>query len=315
MIFNFWYGHHSKFSLGPLAHIVLPIYHGLAEAGHRVIGFGTGIHPAPVVNVLVEFFPVDAFIDFLLGFRAKFGDSLILGVLCAEDVDDSMKMMYDKAPRRPNLLRLLPALDFVWTLVPQVTFYESLIGPGKAALIKYGFTERSLEREMIHNPGLRDVDVILYGDRYDGNSPRHHAILNGLKQRGLSCIFDYESGYPNYVIEDVMRRAKVSLDIRSRDQVRFVSQPRVTRALHSGIAVLAEPYDTSELSALYRYTEPCDYGALIERCIEIIQSKAYVDQGADALARFRADASMRENMIEAMHLPIFDRWRGPEGTP
>lgn len=307
MIFNFWYGHHSKFSLGPLTDIVMPIYHGLAEAGHRVIGFSTSLMPSPVVNVLVEFFAVEAFMDFLLKFRAQFGDNLVLGVLCTEDINDLKKMAHELAPRRQNLLRLLPALDFVWTLVPQVAFYESLMGPGKAALVKYGFTERSLESAMIRDPVLRDVDVALYGDRFDGDSPRHMPILNGLQQRGFSCVFDYEAGYPNYVIEDVIRRAKMVLNVRSRDEVRFMSQPRLVRALQSGIAVLAEPYDTSELSALYRYVEPCDHGALMERCIQIIQAKAYVEKGADALARFRAETSMRDNMIAAMRLPIFER--------
>lgn len=310
MIFNFWYGQHNKFTLTALTDLVTPIYHGLAEAGHRVIGFGTSILPAPVVNVLVEFFPIDAFIEFLLGFRAKFGENLILGVLCPDDVDDAFKMADPKVPRRPNLLRLLPIVDFVWTLAPQVEFYESVLGPGKTALVRYGFTERSLEREIIRNPGLRDIDVVLFADLCDTGSPRHTAVLDGLKKHGFSCVSDYQSGYPHYVTSDIMRRAKVSLDIRSRSEVRFLHPWRLTRALQSGTAVVAEPFDHSPLGEFYRFTQACEHEEMVERCAQIIRGRTYVDLGAAALARFRAETSMRDNMIEALRLPVFDRLRG-----
>lgn len=310
MIFNFWYGQHNKFTLTALTDVVMPIYHGLAEAGHRVIGFGTSILPAPVVNVLVEFFPIDALIDFLVGFRAQFGNDLILGVLCPDDVDDNFKMADPKVPRRPNLVRILPLLDFVWTLTPQVEFYERHIGPGKAAHVKYGFTERWLEREPIRQPGLRDVDAVLFADLCDNGSPRHTAILNGLKQHGLTCVCDYQSGYPAYVTDDLVRRAKLMLDIRGRTEVRFLSQPRYVRALHAETAILAERYDVSALSQLYDYAQPCAYDALAERCVQIIRSMTYTDLGSAALAKFRAQTSMRDNMIEAMRLPVFDRLAG-----
>lgn len=310
MIFNFWYGQHNKFTLTALTDLVSPIYHGLAESGHRVIGFGTSILPAPVVNVLVEFFPIDAFIDFLLGFRTQFGDNLILGVLCPDDVDDAFKMVDPKVPRRPNLLRLLPIIDFVWTLTPQVEFYEGIIGPGKTAQIRYGFTERTLEPEIIRNPGLRDIDLVLFADLCDTGSPRHTAVLDGLKKHGFSCVSDYQSGYPHYVTSDIMRRAKISLDIRSRPEVRFLHQWRVTRALQSATTVVAEPFDASPLADLYRFTQACAHEEMVARCVQIIRDRTYVDLGVGALERFRKETSMRDNMAEALRLPVFDRLRG-----
>lgn len=308
MIFNFFYGNHNRFTLNPLADVVLPIYHGLAEAGHRVIGFGTQLRPAPIVNVLVEFFPIDEFVDALLAAKGQSGDKLVLGVLCTEDVDDPFKMADPKLMRRrPNLLRLLPAVDFVWSLLPQVPFYNSVAGEGKTALVKYGFTDRWLEREQVRNPAWRDIDAILYGDLYAEYDPRRTRVVEGLRRHGFSCFTGYRAGYPNYITDDVMRRAKVSVDVRSRGDVRFLSPTRIMRGLHSGTISVSERYDETELADLYSYTEACAYDDVVERCVQIIRARTYVDLGAAALERFRKETSMRDNMHAALRLPVFER--------
>lgn len=310
MIFNFWYGQHNKFTLTALTDVVTPIYHGLAEAGHRVIGFGTSILPAPVINILVEYFPVDGVVDYLLEFRKTLGADLVLGLLCPDDIDDAFKLTDRndaRVSRRPNLMRLLPVVDFVWTLVPQVALYDGMIGPGKTAFVRYGFTERSLEPELIRNPALRDVDLVLFGDLCDNGNPRHAALFERLKPYGFASAFGYQADYPKYVTDDLMRRAKISLDVRSRAEVKFLNPSRVARALHSGTAIVAERFDESPLADLYNYADAGNYDTVAERCVEMIRSKSYVAVGLAALQRFRAETSMRDNMAAALRLPVFER--------
>lgn len=61
MIFNFYLGNHDSSGLRGMADLLVPIYNGLEEAGHNVMGYGLGFRPAPAVNLIVEFFPDDAF--------------------------------------------------------------------------------------------------------------------------------------------------------------------------------------------------------------------------------------------------------------
>ncbi len=306
MLFNFFYANQDKFSLNSLQDVALPIYHGLIEGGHQVIGFGTKLQPAPAVNVLVESFPADGFVDALVKQKADNGDSLILGLICLYDVDDPVKWADEERPRRrANWLRVLPAVDFIWTLTPQIEFYDRTAGAGKTALIKYGFTERWLEREIVRSPHLRNVDVFLYGGP---SLPEWRGpVVEALKQRGFTCVYGYPGGYPNYMTEDIMRRAKVSLEIANGPTAHFLSQTRIARSLHSGTLVVADGYDRSELSALYRYAETCTHDELVERCTQVIKSRTYVERGLAALARFRAETSMRDNMAQALRLPVFER--------
>lgn len=307
MIFNFFLGNHHANALNSLGDLLQPIYEGLIEAGHHVIGFATGMRPAPAVNVLVEWFENDPFADELLRTKAQQGDAFIFGVLCTEDLADALVMDPAKYPRRlANLRRILPVADFVWTLLPQQDLLQPLCKPGHVALVEYGFTESCAERDIVRAAVRRDVDAVLYGNE----SPYRLRIVEGLKGHGLTCFVSYREVWPNFMMDDLIRRAKVLIDMRRGPNVRFLSPTRIVKGLHSGTAIVSERFDASAISSLYAYTEACPYDTMVDTCVRIIKSGTYVERGLAAQARFRAETSMRANMTRALVPPVFGRLAG-----
>lgn len=308
MIFNFFLGNHFSGGLRGLPDLLLPIYHGLAEAGHHVVGYGLGLRPAPVVNVLVEFFHSDDFVDTLLAMKAQSGDGLICGVLCTEDMEDLLVMDDPQYPRRlPNLMRVLPAVDFVWTLLPQIPAYDKVCGPGKAALINYGFSPRYLHPRLHTDPATRDLDAIMYGS----DNPYRRPVVEAVRQRGLNCLVSARHIFPSFATEDIVSRAKVVLDVRRGPGVRFPSPTRIARALHCGTAIVAERVgDASALADLLAYTVLCPYDEMAAYTEAIVRTNRFVELGLANLARFRSETSMAENMRRAMDLPVFRRLAG-----
>lgn len=303
MIFNFHLGNHLSLGLRGLPDLLQPIYHGLGEAGHHVMGYGLGLRPAPAINVLVEFFPDDEFVDALLQMKAQSGERLIFGVLCTEDIEDALVMKNPTFPRRlANLLRVLKAADFVWTLLPQVASYEAIAGAGKVALVRYGFSERCVNPRLIADPTLRGIDAIMYGNETQYRRPP----VEALRRRGLLCFTSDRQAFPTFVTADLIRRSKVLLDVRRGPGVRFPSPTRIARGLHNGAVVVAEDLGASPIADLYRYTVACPYEAVADRCVEIIATGRYVELGFAALAKFRAETSMRDNMLAALRLPLFE---------
>jgi hypothetical protein len=306
VLFNFFLANHLSGGLKGMPDLVQPIFHGLVEAGHEVTGFALGLQPAPAVNVLVEFFPDDGFADNLLRLKAQAGDNLRFGILCTEDIEDALVMQQPEFPRRRgNLERLLPAADFVWTLLPQVAAYEALAGAGKVALLEYGFSERFLNRHLIDDPKLRDVDVLMYGN----GTPHRMAVIDDLRRRGLNCLSSDRQVLPEFVTADILRRSKIVLDVRRGPGVRFPSPTRICKAVHSGAYVIAEDLGESPISNLYRYAAACPYAELAQRCAATIRSGQFAELGLSALSRFRAETSMRANLARAMSLPAFERLR------
>ncbi len=307
MIFNFYLGNHDSSGLRGMADLLVPIYNGLEEAGHHVMGYGLGFRPAPAVNLIVEFFPDDAFVDSLLQLKAASGDRLILGLLCTEDVEDALVMQDPANPKRlANLMRVLKAVDFVWTLLPQVPVLEAVCGPGKVALLEYGFSPRCLHPRLRTTPSSRTLDAVMYGNP----SPHRRPIIDGLTARGLSTFVIARDVLPMFVTADVMSRSKLVLDVRRGPGVRFLSPTRIVRALHVGVAVVAEDLGPSPISSLYRYTLACPYGELVERGEQLIRSGLFVDLGLAALEQFRAETSMARNVAASLRLPIFEKLAG-----
>jgi hypothetical protein len=302
VIFNFCLRNHHDTSLNSLGDLLLPIWHGLADNGHRVIRFCTDFQAAPAVNVLLEFFIDDAYVDTLLRLKREHGDRLVFGLVCTEDPDDRIVM--DVFPNRlPNLERLLPAVDFIWTLLPVPAFYERTGCAGRTKLLRYGFSEAYLDPSRITDPAGRDLDTVLYGSDHGYRAK----IANAIRERGVGCIGTSREYYPGFMTDDLIRRAKLVIDLRRGPGVRFISPTRIVKALHSGTTVVSEQFDTSDIANLYRYTAAAPYEQLAERCVEIVRSGTATSMGLSALERFRAETSMAANMAECLALPVFDR--------
>jgi len=306
MLFNFYLGNHDAGGLKAMPDLLMPIYHGLAEAGHRVIGYGSALMPLPAVNVLVEFFPDESFVDQLVKTKARVGDKFVFGVICTEDIEDKLVMEDPMWPgRQRNMLRLLSAADFIWTLLPQVSAYEAIAGRGNAALLEYGFSERFLNPRLVTQSDLRDIDVIMYG----AATPYRAPIVDELERRGFNCFTTARHVWPEFVTTDALSRSKVVLDLRRGLAVRFPSPTRVCKAVHGGATVVAERLAPSALDGLYAYTVPCGYAELVDRCDEIIRSGRYVESGLATLSKFRAETSMCRNMETVLKLPVFERFK------
>lgn len=320
MIFNFFFGNHKANALNAMSDVLAPIYRGLEALGHQVIGFGTGLMAAPTVNVLLESFGEDPFVDTLLSMKASQADGIILGLICALDIegDFTADPLYvpgspdapDPRRRRDNLLRLLPRADFVWTLLQQLPAYEASCGSGKAALVEYGFAGACVDPWPIREPGLRDIDVALYGIE----SAHRNGVTKALQRGGLTVVPVDRSFYPDFLADDLIRRARVFLDMRREAGTRFLFPPSIAKAVHFGVPVVAERFDTSPLASLYQYTAASEHDGLVARVTELARSQGFVEAGLAARTRFRAETSMRDNMHRALALPVFERLAAAEAA-
>ncbi len=310
MIFNFILRNHHDTSLNSMADLLQPIWHGLRENGHQVIGFGTRFYKPPAVNVLVEFFNEDPFVDGLLRLKQEQGEGMILGLICTEDPQDGM-VMNDFPNRRPNLERILSVVDFVWTLLPVREYYERAGVSDRTRVLRYGFSPGCLDRDLITDPLRRDLDAVLYGNEHG----RRATVAAAIRQRGVGCVVTYREFYPGFMTDDLLRRSKLVLDLRRGEQVRFLSPTRIVKALHSGALVLSERFDTSEIAGLYDYTVTCAYEEMAERAVDLVRSGDAVALGLETLSRFKAGPSMASNIAAAMTLPVFDRLKQLERAP
>ena len=304
MIFNFFLGNHRAGGLKGMPDLILPIRQGLMELGHHVITYGLNLRPAPAVNLLVEFFSEDGPVDELIRLKTQARDGFIFGIICTEDIEDRLVMEQPEFPRRrPNLERLLPVADFVWTLLPQAGAYEALAGPGKVELLEYGFSQRLLARRIIREPGLRDIDVLMYGNE----TPYRKPIVEQLRQRGLTCFVTNRQLFPDFIASDFVTRSKVVLDLRRGPGVRYPSPTRICKSLHGGVLVAAEHLGDSGIANLYNYTVACRYDELTDRCEQIVRSGMFVNLGLAALEKFKTETSMATNMKRILRSPTFAR--------
>jgi hypothetical protein len=139
-------------------------------------------------------------------------------------------------------------------------------------------------------------------------------IAEALAAHGLSCDFTISSGrvgflegWPRYLADELLSRAKVVVDMRRGPEVRHLSVTRIAAAVHGGCAVVAEDFDKSEMGSLYRYTIPAGYAEIADACRRLITAGDYVERGQAALEKFRTETSMRANMLHATDLPLFRR--------
>jgi hypothetical protein len=316
MEFHLYLANHHPHSFVLLEDVVYPVIAGLEDGGHRVVSFSTDIVLAPKINLFVEFFPDQGFVDTLLKLKQQLGDKFLFGIVCTEDLGDPIVWKLSVPARRSGLEQLLPHADFVWTLLSTKS-YLGLVPPDRLARIDYGYSERLRRPPYFDDPAQRDIDVLIYGSPYKYRLAAYEEI----KRRGMSCEFTVSStkgadgkprlqGLPRYLADEVIARSKVVLDMRRGTEVRGLSVARVSAIVHSGTAIVAEEFDVSETARFYRYTTPAPYDAIPDACERLVRGD-YVGQGAAARERFAAETSMRDNMAAVLQLPFFKRMAAP----
>jgi hypothetical protein len=281
MLFNFYLANHDAGGVKRLRDAVAPLHHGLVEAGHHVIDFGLALALAPAINLLVENFSNTAVTDGILKLKAEQGDRLRFGIVCPSDIDDR-----DPSPRLANLRRLAPVADFVWSFLPQTAI--------ETTHLELGFSERLLNRQPIATAALRDLDVLVIGRA----TPYRAAAADALRRGGLGCYVTGDAPLPGFALDDLVRRAKVLLDLRCRAGADYASPLRAVMGLHGGTLVASEK-SGRRLGRLDDYVLLAEPQELVERCAAVVRSGMAVDMGLAALAKFRAETSMRQIMIDA----------------
>lgn len=283
--FSFYLSNHPSGSLVTIGDILQPIAGGLVEAGHSVQYENRFFYNRPVVNVVVEFFADDVFVDSLLERKRSLGPDFIFGVLVTEDIDDPSVMDNPSFPnRRENLRRVLEVADFVWSLVPVEGYTRFVPDPARVAFLRLGYVHALAEKR---RPGGQDIDVLVYGLIV----PRRDQAMAELARRGWT-VRSTLGVMPDYIRIDMLRRSKIVLDIRRAEWVRFSSPSRIVAALHAGVAVASEHLDTGDLDYLFAYTDAYLYEKLIDACDRRLKDDP-IGFGIDAQRRFRLGSPMR----------------------
>jgi hypothetical protein len=306
MHFHFQLANHYFAGIYRIEDIVAPIIWGLRALGHRVT---TGILPNlpvwPSIVVLVEYFDREGYDSEVIALKQPGGPRHCLGVICTEDIDDDLVMNDPLYPRRRrNLLRILPHCDFVWNIVP--SSYDKYVSPDRLAFVDFGYVEAL--RQDGRPAAQRDIDVLFYATINE----RRRQLMERLERRGLR-VAATRGFLPNYIRTNFLSRAKVVLDTRRGEDVRFTSPSRICTALQIGSTVVSEKFDTSRLGFLYDYTQASSYEELEERCVQLAADPACVEVGLDARERFKRGTPMVENMRRALKLPVFDAVAAADG--
>lgn len=295
MRFHFLLTNHYPFGCYQIEDIVVPVAAGLAELGHTITyGFDGDIPPWPAVNLVVENFNDPAVVDEIA--RRRGSDTrYCFGLLAHEDIDDPTVFAHpDFLHRRPNLERALPLIDFGWSIVP--CDYGGLAGGEKMRFLEYGYVP-ALRRD---GALPRDIDVLFYGDLGERRLP----LFNALGHRGLSVSATF-GRLPDYMKLELLDRCRVVIDARRHDSVRYLTPTRLVAALHAGVAIVSEQYDTSPLARLYRYVAGTDHPQLLDMCEAVASSPKVRELGIATRELFAAETSMARNLRAAMSGAVF----------
>lgn len=295
MRFHFLLTNHYPFGCYRIEDIVVPVAAGLAELGHTITyGFDDDIPPWPAVNLLVENFNDPALVDEMVRRRAS-GTRYCFGLLAYEDVADPTVFANPSFPdRQRNLERALTLVDFGWSIIP--CDYGALPGGACMRFLELGYAP-ALRRESVLP---RDIDVLFYGDLGDRRMP----LFNGLVRRGLSVSATFGL-LPEYMKFELLDRCRVVADVRRNDTVRYLTPTRIVAALHAGVVIVSEQYDTSKLAKLYRYVAGTDLAQFFDLCATVAPSSKVRELGTATRELFAAETSMARNLSAAMKAPVF----------
>jgi hypothetical protein len=291
-LFSIFLKNHSDGSLVTIGDILQPLTAGLTEAGHAVQYENQLLYNRPVVNLIVEFFQDRVFVDSLVERKRSLGADFVFGVLVTEDVGDPLVMDNPSFPDRfQNLLRVLEVADFVWSLVPAGDYAKLVPDPGRLAFLRYGYVHSLAQRR---RAGGQDIDVLVYGLTV----PRRQALMDRLAGLGVAVRSTF-GVMPDYVRTDMLRRAKIVLDVRRAEWVRYTSPSRMAAALHAGVALASERFESGELGYLFAYARTAPYDTLAEACAELLAGDP-IGFGLEAQRRFRQEAPMRAFLKEPL---------------
>ena len=295
MRFHFLLTNHYPYGVYKIEDHIRLIGGGLAALGHKVTyGFDDDVVPWPGINLLVEFFNFSPVVDQVIGLKTS-AARYAFGLICHEDLQDASVMDDPAFPdRRPSLERLLPYMDFVWSVVP--CDYGALPGGDKVRYLDYGYVPSLRRADAL----VRDIDVLFYG--FVG--PRRGPVFNALVQRGLRVSMT-TGILPGYFKNDLLDRARVVADVRRSNTARFLAPARLSTVLHAGAAIVLEQFDAGPQSGFYQFVAPAPFAGFVDACERIARAEQCLALGAAARDAFAASTSMASNLRRVMDAAVF----------
>lgn len=290
MLFSFALGGTDAKQLALLEDALRPLFYGLRRAGHRVISFAHGLAPPPAVNILVEHEAAD------IGRRVAEGRQEIPGVRIGIVCPDGLEGVTANAERWTALRGAAVVADFIWVSTDAAPV-ASIAAPDRLAAIDYGFDPIMLGRRLVPEPARRDVDLVIYGVKTE----HRVAIAERLKAADLLPFVVEPGRFPDYLVSDLLSRAKVVLVTRDSEAERAPSAARLAKAICNGAAVIAEA-PRSGACPLAGYVTVCAPDDFPGRCCELIAEGRFVEHGLERFERFRAETSMAANLAAALAL-------------
>jgi hypothetical protein len=287
MIFNFALTNHRAAELQALDDILRPLFFGLRAAGHRVVAGARKFERLPAINLMVEDFGDPAVAREIDAARTAWGQELRLGVLFPLDVGAL-------APERRDGLRAVSrAIDFAWTLAPSV-LPPDLVTPERTAVVRYGFDEKLIGPRLISDRAGRDVDVVVYGP----NSSRLDAVVARLAAARLSYFPVRAGTFPDYILADLLSRAKVVAVIGGSAGLDAALGPRALKAVCNGALVVADQGSMPETLAGLLVT--CAHDDIPVTCGRIVAEGRFAERGLETLERLRGLPGMRDGLAAAV---------------
>lgn len=136
------------------------------------------------------------------------------------------------------------------------------LGYEEEADVNLGLGDRLSEDEL-------DIDVLFFG----GPNARRQAVLDDLASRGLRVVTNGQTLWEPAYRDQMIRRAKVVLNMHRFDNVRIAEMPRLNMLLRRRKAVVCELYpDTEILPALRGAVAGAPLGEIAKRTEELVRS-------------------------------------------
>lgn len=279
MRFNFVLTNQSSAALQVLDDVLRPVFAGLRASGHQVIAGARRFQKSPTLNVVVGDVADQAFVQAIGAARAAWADEFRLCVFSPG-----------------GLAGMNPAVepsDVRWTVAP---------GAGPAAVVTYGFDDKLLGPRLILDPALRDLDVVVYGPEGD----RLTRLIAQLAADGLGHFVVRPGALPDYLVTDLLSRAKVVAVIGDDAFPPAALAPRILKALCNGVVVVAAgPPSAAGPTAhdpLWDLVVRAPADEIAAACRRLIDEARYVDRGQAALEHLRARWTMRDGVRDALAL-------------
>ena len=280
---------------------ILLIAAGLLDCSCNVtIDNEQAIFGGTTINLFLEHFDYETATSLVATKRQK-GSDFPLGLIFTENLNDANVMAGEFTSRSDNFKRVAEIADFIWYFIPGTADHTVIVDPKICHQFKVGYSERYA---VVPVQATRDIDFLLPGLTY----PRRKPILETLHGLGYH-VRSTDLTTPAYIYQSLIGRSKTIIDIGRYENTTNMSTIRICNGAANGITVIAEKFDTSELSELYDYAVITDYEHFIDNCIEVIEKLDPIKIGLEFKEKFACERPLKYYVEALLLAPQLDNFR------